>query len=255
MKRIDLNVDIGEGFAFDLDLLTLATSANIACGEHAGSWEITLERIAECQSHGVRVGTHPGYPDRPNMGRKPMEPGQEREFLASIFGQAQRFMGHFRAAYLKPHGAFYNDTATLLPAGWDRPVPKIAATSIPTKYEAEGAFLSRTPGLNSLGMILRIHGLALMGLPGTAHVEIARRCNQTFIAEGFIDRRYRADGTLTPRSEAGAVLHDPAEIRAQVLGLAERVDSLCLHGDTPGAVEMAEMVRKTLVDAGYEVSA
>lgn len=216
-------MDIGEGFAFDADLLKLATSANVCCGEYAGSWETTQETIGRCLDAGVRIGMHPGYPDREHMGRRTLHPIDAAEWGESVAAQVERFFFFVPAAYLKPHGALYNDAVNL-------PVAQAIA---------EGA--------------CRRFRLPLMGLPGTAHERIAQSAGVPFIREGFADRAYRPEGTLVPRSEPGAVLHDHKTIREQVLRLADRVDSICLHGDTPGCVEFAELVFGTLVDAGYEV--
>lgn len=251
-RRIDLNVDIGEGFANDEALLEFATSANICCGEHAGSWELTGQTIELCKSKGVRIGVHPGYPDRPAMGRRPMEISEHTEFLRSIFEQVQRFATIVRPDYLKPHGAFYNQTAQILPPSW---VPTDDRWKALITEDPIGQALGAIPGAGSLGMVLRIHRLPLMGLEGTAHEEIAKRAEVLLLREGFADRGYRENGTLIPRGEPGAVFDDPNEVQAQVLRLAPLVDSICLHGDTPDALEFAELVTKTLLDAGFEVAA
>lgn len=219
-RRIDLNVDIGEGFPHDRDLLRFASSANICCGEHAGSWERTLETIELCRSAGVRIGMHPGFPDRENMGRT-MPDVDRREFSQSLIEQAVRFMTAIDAAYIKPHGAWYNGLFTASPRFTD-----------------------------ALEAILERYPLQLMALPVGS---IAERFADRLIREGFADRGYRPDGTLIPRTEPGAILHDPNVIAAQVMFLAERVDSICLHGDTPGCLEFAENVYRTLADAGWEV--
>lgn len=250
MRRIDLNVDVGEGFGFDRDLFEFATSANICCGVHAGSAELTRETVAYCRERGIRFGAHPGYPDRANMGRQSITDETTRAWLDSIFRQVMDFVHLARPAYLKPHGAFYNDTAQPLPEGWDRAVTVEGRRG---PYDAGGIFLAHYPGIGSLQMLLKVHRLPLMGLEPTAHAEVARRSGQVLLREGFADRAYRADGTLVPRTEPGAVLEDPAAVAAQVRALAERVDSICLHGDTPGCVAFAELAYRTLVDAGYEV--
>jgi 5-oxoprolinase (ATP-hydrolysing) subunit A len=248
--RVDLNVDIGEGFPHDEALVEYATSANVCCGEHAGSLDLMMETIELCRRRKIRVGLHPGYPDRGSRGRAPMLPERQREYLESIYRQTDRFLRVAPAEYLKPHGAFYNETAVILPEGWDVDEPGGPERS---RYQAGGTFLAQSPGVQALMILLRIHRLGLMGLPGTAHQEIARRAGKSFFREGFADRAYRSDGTLVPRGEEGAVLEDPDRIREQVLALAPRVDSICLHGDTPNCLEFAELVRRTLVDAGYEV--
>jgi UPF0271 protein len=127
--------------------------------------------------------------------------------------------------YVKPHGALYNVTTKPGPAT----VPLVA--------------------------VLLHLGLPLMGMPGTHHEHIAFAAEVPFVREGFADRAYLPDGRLVSRTEAGAVLCDPSEIEAQVLVLSERVDSICVHGDSPGCVEIAALVRSTLESAGYEVGA
>jgi UPF0271 protein len=251
-RRIDLNVDIGEGFPHDEALLEFATSANVCCGEHAGSWLLTQATVELCRTRGVRIGAHPGYPDREHMGRRPMDIGEHSTYLRSIFDQVARFAKLVRPDYIKPHGAFYNQTAQVLPPSW---VPTDDRWAHLIEEDPIGQAIGAIPGAGSLGMLLRVHRLPLMGLAGTAHEEIAKRAEVLLLREGFADRAYRDDGTLVPRSEPGAVFDDPATIRAQVLRLAETVDSICLHGDTPEALSFAELVAKTLIDAGYEVAA
>lgn len=248
-KKIDLNVDIGEGFPNDEALLRFATSANVCCGAHAGDEALMAETIALCRARGVRFGAHPGYADRASMGRTSIDEAHQKEYLDSIFAQLRRFAQYARPAYIKPHGAFYNDTAVPLTDGWDLDENGQKA------YQAGGIFLARYPGVHSLQMILRVYKVPMMGLAGTAHEAVASRTNQRFLREGFADRAYREDGTLLPRSEPGAVLQELSQIREQVLRLAPEVDSICLHGDTPGCLEFAELVSHTLIDAGYEVSA
>lgn len=249
MKKVDLNVDIGEGFPYDEALLQFATSANICCGEHAGSWELTQETVDLCLQRGRRYGMHPGYPDRENMGRKSPLPSQMQETIDSIHSQIWRFYGHLKGSYIKPHGAYYNDTAVILPREWTAESKPMAAGS---SYKPGSEFLASLPAGALLCDMISTTG-ALLGLPGTSHEVFAEFAPGDFIREGFADRAYRSDGTLVPRSEPGAVLQDPGEIKAQVLELAPRVDSICLHGDTTDCLEFAELIYKTLVDKGYEV--
>lgn len=245
-------MDIGEGFPFDVQLLEFATSANVCCGEHAGSRELTRETIALCLNKGVRIGAHPGYPDRAELGRRPLTPEFEQSYLSSVFAQIYWFVSVEKPTYLKPHGGFYNDTGFVLPEDW-----QTAKSNRPeaSTYENGGVFLSFYPGIHSLVMLLRAFKLSLMGLPGTSHEVIADRARRPFLREGFADRKYRPDGTLTPRSEVGAVLSDLEEVKEQTLRHAESVDSICLHGDNPHCLEFAEVVFRTLVDNGYEVRA
>ncbi|MFY9233614.1 MAG: LamB/YcsF family protein [Fimbriimonadaceae bacterium] len=252
MKKIDLNVDIGEGFPHDEELLAFATSANICCGEHAGSKELTQQTVDLCARKKIRVGAHPGYPDRENMGRRSMGVDQHRAYLDSIFEQMRWFVGITEPAYIKPHGAFYNDTAVPMPTSWE-PYEGLLEPGVP--FDPAGIFISNVPGAGSLGMLLRVHKIELVGLAGTAHEMVAKRSGRRLIREGFADRAYRKDGTLVPRSEDGAILKDPKSIKTQILALAPNVDTICLHGDTPGCVEFAEMVVATLRDSGYRVAA
>lgn len=234
MKKVDLNVDIGEGFPYDEALLDFATSANVCCGEHAGSWELTLQTIEMCKRKGVRIGMHPGFPDRESMGRRTPNHQELNEFCDSLEEQCHRFLEEADANYVKPHGAWYNMLCGRRP-------------DITGEQARDAAFVTPT-----LFDVLIRSGLPAM-LMDSPTAGVIRKSGGSVISEGFADRAYLPDGTLMPRSEPGAVLHDPDEIKAQVLRLAPEVDSICLHGDTPGCLEFAEMVRKTLEDAGYEV--
>ena len=224
MKRVDINVDLAEGFPDDGALLEIATSANVCCGAHAGSVELALATVERCRQLGVRVGAHPGVPDRAGLGRAPLVVRDENE--RSLLQQSLlEQVSIAQWDYLKPHGALYN--ATVVPG----------AATVPL-----------------IAVVLRLE-LPLLGLPGSHHEHIAFAADVPFMREGFADRAYTPKGTLVPRSEPGAVLADKRQIADQVLVLAERVDSICVHGDSPGCVEIAGLVRRTLTDAGYEVGA
>lgn len=223
MKKLDLNVDIGEGFPHDAALLALATSANVCCGKHAGSWNLTRHTVALCAKHGVRIGAHPGYPDRASMGRAAVSDADWVDAIASIREQIEHLVGICHCAYIKPHGTFYNEST----------VPGRASSA--------------------LSAIVESFKVPLMGLPGTEHEIAARAAGVSFIREGFADRAYLSDGRLVPRNRPDAVFEVPSLVRAQALLLAPRVDSLCLHGDTDGCVEFAELVRSALEQAGFEV--
>jgi 5-oxoprolinase (ATP-hydrolysing) subunit A len=217
VKKVDLNVDIGEGFPHDKALLEFATSANVCCGEHAGSFDLTQSTVALCLSKGVRVGAHPGFPDRESMGRRTPSVEELGRYLDSLKRQVTNVSD---CQYVKPHGAFYNilvgELGGLHSLAWE----------VGHYYLKAGHRL----------MLLNVQNLKV-----------------PVITEGFADRAYQPNGTLVPRTEPGAVLHDPDQIRRQVVELAPKVDSICLHGDTPDCLEFAEMVYKTLVDKGYEV--
>lgn len=231
MKRIDVNVDIGEGFAYDDDLLRLATSANICCGEHAGSWELTLETIDKCLAAKVRLGMHPGFPDRETMGRR--APGEGQGFwFSSLIQQAERFVSAVKPSYIKPHGAWYN--LLCQPSTLDANLVGRA-----------GATLSQ---------ICLAIDLPVMLLECSVAADAFRKMGCAVIREGFAERGYDATGLL-PRTQPGALIVDHDEIVHQALVLAEKCDSLCVHGDSPQCVETLEAVVRTLVDHGYEVTA
>lgn len=229
MKRIDLNVDIGEGFTHDEALLKFASSANICCGEHAGSWDLTLSTIQLCHQRNVRIGAHPGFPDRDTMGRRyPKE--YQTDAFTSVRAQIELFLETGFASYVKPHGALYNlitglcDDVGLIGLGVALTDDLANRWHVPTMLLPVGVMASQLQGRGLL------------------------------IAEGFADRAYDERGRLVPRTEPNAVLTDPQQIATQTLRLAPSVDSICLHGDTPHCLEFAELVYKTLTDAGYEVS-
>src|SRR5438309_13684 len=180
--RIDLNCDLGEGCAGDAELMPLITSANIGCGFHAGDCETTFAALKLAAQHHVQVGAHPGFPDRGEFGRRELNWPPERIFHECVY-QVGAMTALARSAgckvrYLKPHGALYNmacrDAA-------------LAAAVIAAAVEL---------------------GLAVTGLPDSK-LQRAALGNVTFIAEGFADRRYRPDGSLTPRSEPDAFVDDP----------------------------------------------
>lgn len=219
MRKIDLNVDIGEGFDFDSDLLLYASSANICCGVHAGSWRQTQETIGLALDSGVRIGMHPGYPDRESMGRAPMPRGCEQQYRDAVLTQAESFFNFVPPAYIKPHGAFYNE--------------------------------SQVPGFpfEILRELAEMFGLPTMGMAGTEHETLP-----LLISEGYADRGYTPQGTLISRGHPGALLTSLSEVEQQALALAEKVDSICIHGDTPYCVELAEAVYSALLDSGFEVT-
>lgn len=245
MKKVDLNVDIAEGFPHDKELLQFATSANICLGFHAGSRMLTDDTYYLCVDNGIRKGAHPGYADRKSMGRGP----RPLYGLNTVDDSQLTILLELEFDYVKPHGTLYNDSAIGLPENWDVLDEPISQGS---SYDPTFGLLSSANV--AAGEVAAFVGtLPLMGLPNSTHEVIAKVCKTTLIREGFADRAYRPDGTLVPRSESGAVLEDRDEIKAQVLRLASEVDSICLHGDTPNCLEFAEMVYKTLIDHGYEV--
>jgi UPF0271 protein len=243
MATIDLNADLGEGEASDPELLRIVSSCNVACGGHAGDASTMETTIRNAQANAVVVGAHPGYPDREGFGRRSrfMEGA---ELLGSLEHQLKTFWTIAEAAgatvaHVKPHGTLYTDAVA------DKSLANLIAQAV------EGL-----PGRP-----------ALVGQPGTELEAAAMAHGLAFIAEAFIDRAYRPDGRLVPRSEAGAVHGDIDLIRKQAISLATagqvtgldgteievKADTLCIHGDTPGAVEAARVVREALENEGVEI--
>lgn len=238
---IDLNADLGEGFGRwqltdDEGLLAVVTSANVACGFHAGD-PSTMRRVcAVAAARGVRIGAQVAYRDLAGFGRRSMDvpPRELADEVAYQIGALRVFAQAAGAdvAYVKPHGALYNRIV------WD---------------EAQADAVVD-------GILLAGGNLPVLGLPGSAVRRAAASARLDFVAEAFADRAYRADGTLVPRTEVNAVVHDAGAVVAQAVTITtertvnavsgERVSidaqSLCLHGDTPGAVDLATRVRRAL---------
>jgi 5-oxoprolinase (ATP-hydrolysing) subunit A len=228
-RWIDLNADLGEGFPNDRQLLELVTSASICCGAHAGSREVIRQTLRDASARGVVVGAHPGYHDREGFGRRDQELTRSQvvdliSFQLDVLLNLADETG-VDVVFLKPHGALYNQAQRQVDVG----VPVVMAAEI--------------------------FRLPLFGQPGSLLEAEARKHRLPFVPEGFPDRRYRADGSLVPRSESDAVLHDPAEIEAQVLRLVSegKVATLCIHGDDPRAVANADLVRVVLKKHGIMV--
>lgn len=254
MKYIDLNADLGEaedkgGIAAELSILSVISSANIACGGHAGD-AVSMTRMVEgAIAESVRIGAHPAYPDRVNFGRKSMTLGEDiapADLEISLKRQITTLRDIAIAqgtdiAYVKPHGALYND-AVKSPA-----LAKLIADVIKAISPE----------------------LSYMGAPHSAMGIAAQEAGLSFISEGFIDRRYTDDGHLQNRAIPGAVLDDQAERLAQAKSLATtgavttdsgkslrlNVQSLCLHGDSPGALETARLARSAIEAEGLIISA
>lgn len=249
-SAIDLNADLGEGFGRwtltdDEALLNAVTSANVACGFHAGD-PPTMRRVCELAvERGVRIGAQVSYRDLHGFGRRAMDVPAD-ELAAEVAYQIGALEVFARAAggavaYVKPHGALYNRTVA--------------------DEEQAGAVIA--------GVRLAGGGLPVLGLPGSRLLAAAERAGLRAVPEAFADRAYTRDGTLVPRRVPGAVLHDPeAAVRRSVSIARDRtvtaVDgtavavparSLCLHGDTPGAAGLAARVRRELAAAGVEVRA
>jgi UPF0271 protein len=234
MKRVDFNVDVGEGFPHDEELLEFATSANVCCGEHAGSWELTLRSIDLCLRKGIRIGCHPGFPDRAHFGL--LQPSREEfePLIRDAVKQVKTFAGQIRPLYIKPHGALY----------------QILSAKDRLSAEDPGVFGGCCGAFFEPSIIMRY---PMMLLPHSRFGMVVRATFVKVYKEGFADRRYSPNGELVPRSNEDALLYDPEEIRRQILQIAPKVDSINLQSDRPGCVERAELLNKTLVDAGYEV--
>jgi UPF0271 protein len=242
---IDLNSDLGEGFGIwrlgdDETLLEIVTSANIACGFHAGDPRIMWSLCRRAADGGVAIGAHVAYRDLAGFGRRPMavEPddltADIQYQIAALHGFAR--MAGTRVSYVKPHGALYNTIAA------DPAQAAVVAEAV-RAYDKD---------------------LPLVGLAGSPGLEQTAACGVIAIPEAFADRAYTPEGRLVPRTQPGAVIHDPDVIAARCTALAstgmiEAIDgstvriaarSLCVHGDTPGAVRIARAVREALVAAG-----
>ncbi len=248
---IDLNADVGESFGAwtlgqDRDLLPLLSSVNVACGFHAGDPTVMDRTVASAVAAGLAIGAHPGYFDLRGFGRRPLtaEPDEiEQDVLYQVGALLAFARAHgTRLRHVKPHGALYNQAAA-------DPVLALAVARGTARAD---------PSLLLVGLASSI-----------AMREAADAVGLRFAAEGFADRRYRPDGTLTPRRESGAVLGDPAQVAAQAVGIARdgqvraadgtpvavRADTLCLHGDDPAAPANARAVRAALTAAGVEIRA
>lgn len=242
---IDLNSDLGEHYGQwrmgdDDTMLTVVTSANVACGFHAGDPESMLRTLRSAARQGVAVGAHVAYPDLVGFGRRPMNLADD-ELIADVIYQIGALQALARVAgtevsYVKPHGALYNTIA--------RDERQAAAVI--------AALRSVNPEL------------PLVCLAGSPLVEQARAAGLRAVPEAFADRAYEADGSLVARSEEGAVLHDPALVADRMLRLVREgvvpardggevaiaAESICVHGDSAGAVQMAVAVRDHLLGAG-----
>ncbi|WP_165246477.1 5-oxoprolinase subunit PxpA [Paludisphaera soli] len=228
-ESLDVNADLGEGFPNDETLLDRVSSASVGCAAHAGDPATIRRTLAAARTRGVVVGAHPGYADREGFGRRERDLGAAdvERLIRDQVAELRRIADEVGVAirFLKPHGALYNQAQ-------------------------RGGETAR--GVVAAALAL---GLPLLGLPGTPLESLARIGGVEFLAEGFPDRRYRGDGSLTPRGEPGAVLHDPDELAANVRALATggRVRTLCLHGDEAEAVANADRLRAILAGLGIAV--
>ncbi|MEL7026354.1 MAG: 5-oxoprolinase subunit PxpA [Pseudomonadota bacterium] len=245
---IDLNADLGESFGpwtmgNDADMLSVVTSANVACGGHASDPETMYRTLTSAKQSGVIVGAHPGYADREGFGRRviPMKPDEIARMVASQIGalQAVAKLAGTDVHYVKPHGALANLAAR------DHDVAQAIAQAI----KSVGPHLS----------ILAISGTALEVEAGAANIDV--------YSEIFADRGYQPNGQLVPRDQPGAMIHDPHQAAARIIGMLEtglmptiggdpialKAHSICVHGDGPAALAMAKSVRSELEGAGIRL--
>lgn len=236
-SRIDLNCDVGElpgpaGRAADDALLALVTSANVACGGHAGDAASMGATILAAVARGVSVGAHPSYADRTNFGRlsRAQSPADAAVALTGQLAAFQEIANtcDVSLTHVKPHGALYNDAAV----DWS------VATAI-------------------AGAVAKFDdSLVLVGLAGSLLLDAGRAAGLRVAAEGFCDRAYEKDGTLRARTSPGAVYDDPELAARQAVQLARRgdIDTLCIHGDTAAALPIVRAVRAALGDAAVRLA-
>lgn len=248
MAAIDLNSDLGESYGAwrmgdDKAMLAVVSSANVACGFHAGDPAGIYRTVKAAAENGVVIGAHVSYPDRVGFGRRDLDATSE-ELIADVIYQIGALKGVAAAAgttvrYVKPHGALYNRIA----------------------YDA-GQGQAVIDGIKAVDP-----SLVLMGLANAPILDLARRAGLAVVAEAFADRAYTPKGELVSRREAGSVLHDAAVIAERMVGLArsgtlEAIDgstirveaqSICVHGDSPGAVAIAEEIRRRFTAEGIAI--
>lgn len=249
MKTIDLNCDMGElpeliASGEQEALMEYVTSASIACGGHAGDEETMRATVQQAMRHGLAMGAHPGYPDRENFGRVSLGLSWG-EIAHAVYDQVcaldevAQALGA-KVTYVKPHGALYNDAVR------DREVARGIAE----------------------GVARWSYDVVLIGLAGSVMLEVFLEAGFRAAAEAFVERRYEADGSLRARRHADALIHAPEEAARQALEIVERgrviawdgtavplaADTLCIHGDSPRALEIARAVREALERSGARVA-
>ena len=246
---VDINCDMGESFGrwtlgADADVLPFVSSANIACGAHAGDPAVMRQTLRLAREHGVACGAHPGFSDIAGFGRReiPISATEATDLVLWQIGALEAIARSERIQlrHVKAHGALYNMAA--------RSAPLAEAIA-----QAVAAF-DRT--------------LVFFGLAGSGMLDAGRRAGLTVAAEGFADRAYEADGSLTPRSLPGSVIHDVEQVVARAVRMVRdsrviartgeeitlKVDTLCVHGDTPGAADLARALRHGLEAAGVQIA-
>jgi UPF0271 protein len=245
--HIDLNSDMGESFGAytigaDEEILRWVTSANVACGWHGGDPHVMRQTVARAKALGVAVGAHPSYPDLLGFGRRPMQITRQeaRDYMLYQIGALRAFVvaAGLTLQHVKPHGAIYNVAAK------DRELSLGIAEAV---KEAGG-------------------DLILMGLPDSEMLKAGQEVGVRVAREAFGDRAYNEDGSLVSRKLAGSLITDPDRVAERVIGLAQgrvvavtgkeirfQADTICLHGDTPGAATIARRVRERLEKEGAQV--
>ncbi|MBF6611879.1 MAG: LamB/YcsF family protein [Chloroflexi bacterium] len=249
MKQIDLNCDMGESYGVwrmgrDAEIMPFVTSANVACGAHAGDPNVMAATVRMAREHGVAVGAHPGYPDLAGFGRRPMAltPDEITRWLLAQIGALwaiARSEG-VELCHVKPHGALYNE----------------AARDEAVAYAVVRAVKSFSPLM------------PLVCLTASIAAQLSQQEGLTTLLEGFADRAYQPNGSLAHRQEAASVYSSPQVAAAQAVQLAEgsvtaldgstlrvQVDTICVHSDTPNAPAIAQEVGRRLREAGYQVAA
>ncbi len=247
--QIDLNSDMGESFGAytigeDENIINYITSANIACGYHAGDPSVMAKTAALAKQHGVGVGAHPGYPDLAGFGRRNLQtfPGEIRNYILYQIGAMSAFAKAAGTSlqHVKPHGALYNFAS-----------------------ENEGAAREIIEAVKSYDP-----DLILVVLSGSIVAQLAKQAGLKVAQEAFPDRAYLANGQLAPRKLPGSVIHDEAVVRERVVKLITtgklisidgkelslKADTLCIHGDTPGAWKLAKTIRESLEKEGITVA-
>ena len=236
MMTVDLNCDMGETpgnqpGSDDEQILPYVTSANIACGFHAGDALRMHLTVQAALRHGVAIGAHPGLPDLDGFGRREQFISPEEAYQITLY-QIGALHGFVRAAggtlhHVKPHGALYNMAARDI---------KLAEAIVAAVYDFDPS-------------------LTIYALAGSKMVQAARNRGLSVAAEGFIDRTYQPDGTLTPRTQSNALLTSIQQIVNQSVILSNQMDTLCIHGDAPHAIEVAKAVHHALTTAGIQLQA
>lgn len=249
MYKVDLNSDLGESFGsykigMDEEIIKYVSSVNVACGYHAGDPLVMAKTVKAAKEAGIAVGAHPGYPDLVGFGRRNMvcSPAEVKAYVMYQMGALQAFTkaAGIPLQHVKPHGALYNMAAK------DEKLAMAIAEGI---AEVDSTVI-------------------LMGLAGSKMLEAGKKCGLRVASEVFADRAYQADGSLVPRSQPGAVIHDTDEAIARTIRMVKEgkvtaitgeeveiaADSICVHGDNPSALAFVEAIRAKLIEEGVTIA-